>query len=110
MPKHLTLEWHIGALTRALDALEEDLLEASDEEILQVATDLGMNPAMRGSAAFQGLKFPAQPKIADFFNLDAWNLDAARRVASLNLVDVRAQPTKKQVSPLPTARKETRSK
>jgi hypothetical protein len=45
------------ALERILVALERELLEATDEEILDAAKDLGMNPAMRGSAAFFGLKY-----------------------------------------------------
>jgi hypothetical protein len=38
-----------------LAALERELIEATDEEILEAASDLGMNPAMRGSAAFFGV-------------------------------------------------------
>jgi hypothetical protein len=38
-----------------LAALERDLLEATDEEILEAAGDLGMNPVMKGSAAFFGV-------------------------------------------------------
>jgi hypothetical protein len=34
---------------------------------MAAAADLGMNPAMRGSAAFAGLKYPANPRYADFF-------------------------------------------
>lgn len=40
---------------RLLAALERELLEATDEEILEAARDLGMNPAMKGSAAFFGV-------------------------------------------------------
>lgn len=40
---------------RLLTALERELLEATDEEILSAAGDLGMNPAMKGSAAFFGV-------------------------------------------------------
>lgn len=42
-------------LERLLIALERDLIEATDEEILQAASDLRMNPEMKGSAAFIGL-------------------------------------------------------
>ena len=38
-----------------LVALERDLLDATDEEILAAAKELGMNPAMKGSAAFFGV-------------------------------------------------------
>jgi hypothetical protein len=59
-------------LGRILDALECELIEASDAEILEAAQDLGMNPAMRGSAAFFGLKYPAPgPRFEDFFALPA---------------------------------------
>ena len=47
----------------------QELLEASDEEIIAAATDLGMNPLMKGSAAFAGLKYPSRPQLADFFEL-----------------------------------------
>lgn len=40
---------------RLLAALERELIEATDEEILEAASDLGMNPAMKGSAAFFGV-------------------------------------------------------
>jgi len=42
-------------LERLLLDLERDLTEATDEEILAAARELGMNPAMRGSAAFFGV-------------------------------------------------------
>jgi hypothetical protein len=47
MPKTLAPEWPVRALTRVLDGLEKDLLEVPDEEILQAAKDLGMNPERR---------------------------------------------------------------
>lgn len=40
---------------RLLAALEQELIAATDEEILEAASDLGMNPAMKGSAAFFGV-------------------------------------------------------
>jgi hypothetical protein len=48
----------ITALDRVLDGLAEELIAASDEEILAAARELGMDPGMRGSAAFLGLKYP----------------------------------------------------
>jgi hypothetical protein len=45
-----------AALGRILDQLDRELIEASDEDILEAARDLGMNPMMKGSAAFLGLK------------------------------------------------------
>ena len=59
------------ALTRILEALGQELLDASEEEIMAAAKDLGMDPTMRGSAAFAGLKYPATPQLSDFFDLDA---------------------------------------
>ena len=54
---------------RVLQALEQELLDASDEEIIAAATDLGMNPQMKGSALFAGLKYPARLQLSDFFEL-----------------------------------------
>jgi hypothetical protein len=59
----------VAALERILEALGEELIESSDEELLQAAHDLGMDPTMRGSAAFIGLKHPALWKRSDFFEL-----------------------------------------
>jgi hypothetical protein len=61
------------SLSRLLEALEQELIDASDEEIMAAAADLGMNPAMKGSAAFAGLKYPASLRFSDFFyDTDAW--------------------------------------
>lgn len=50
---------------RLLAALQQELIAATDEEILEAASDLGMNPAMKGSAAFFGVTIsldrPFQP-------------------------------------------------
>jgi hypothetical protein len=59
-----------AALTRLIEAFEQELIEASDEEIMQAAKDLGMNPQMQGSAAFAGLKYRSQVRLADFYDLD----------------------------------------
>jgi len=60
-----------AALGRILDQLDRELMEASDEDILEAARDLGMNPMMKGSAAFLGLRVPAMAQFADFFDSDA---------------------------------------
>lgn len=57
-------------LARLLVALESELLGASDEEVLEAARDLGMDPGMKGSAASAGLKYFSQPRLSDFFELD----------------------------------------
>lgn len=57
-----------GRLERLLAALERELIEATDEEILDAAGDIGMNPLMKGSAAFFGITvarsalWPADPR------------------------------------------------
>jgi hypothetical protein len=43
------------AFEEMLTLLERDLLEATDEDILAAAKELGMDPAMKGSAAFFGV-------------------------------------------------------
>ena len=48
------------ALARILESLEQELMRASDEEILEAARDLGMKPWMKGSAAFLGLTYFAK--------------------------------------------------
>jgi hypothetical protein len=47
------------ALERLLIALERDVIDATDEELLTAARELGMNPSMKGSAAFFGVTRPA---------------------------------------------------
>jgi hypothetical protein len=60
-----------AALDRLLVALGQELIDSSDEEIMEAARDLGMDPKMRESAAFAGLKYPARPQLSDFFDLEA---------------------------------------
>ena len=43
------------ALERLLAALERELLDAADAEILAAAKELGMDPTMKGSSAFSGV-------------------------------------------------------
>jgi len=69
-----------AALTRLLEALEQDLLDASDEEVMQAAKDLGMDPTMKGSAAFAGIRYRTKPRLSDFFDLDR-SLPESRRTA-----------------------------
>ncbi len=61
------------ALERVLDALAQELIEVCDEEILETAKDLGMNLAMKESAAFAGVTYAARMRAADFFDLDTRN-------------------------------------
>ena len=46
------------SLERLLLALESELLEAPEEEMLAAAAELGINPAIKGSAAFFGVTVP----------------------------------------------------
>ena len=71
MRTKLTQSTPAAALGRILDQLDRELIEASDEDILEAARDLGMNPLMKGSAAFLGLRVPAMAQFADFFDGDA---------------------------------------
>ena len=48
---------------RLLAALEQELIAATDEEILDAAGDLGMNPLMKGSSAFFGVTVGARPSL-----------------------------------------------
>ena len=68
MRKKLTRSTPAAALGRILDQLDRELIEASDADILEAARDLGMNPMMKGSAAFLGLHCFS---LAEFFDSDA---------------------------------------
>jgi hypothetical protein len=57
-------------LTRLLEALGEELIDAADEELLAAAAELGMKPMMKGSAAFMGLKFSSAHRLSDYFDLE----------------------------------------
>lgn len=46
------------AFERLLLILERELIDARDDEILEAARELGMNPHMRGSSAFFGVTTP----------------------------------------------------
>ena len=56
-------------LERILAALEAGLIAATDDEIMQAAKDLGMNPAMKGSAAFGDIRELLVPRQ---FRVDRW--------------------------------------
>ena len=61
-------------LERLIHGLEQELLAAPDEEFVAGARDLGMNPDMKGSAAFMGVK-----------NMSPQILDALRRAYAEHL-------------------------
>ena len=88
MRTKLTLTTPAAALGRILDHLDRELIEASDEEVLEAARDLGMNPLMKGSAAFLGLQCFS---FAEFFDSDVLkNLllerSAAQKSAAAQLI------------------------
>ena len=56
-------------LDRVLVALEQELLEASEEEIRDAAKELRMNLDMKGAIAFMGLRFPMRMELEDVFDL-----------------------------------------
>jgi hypothetical protein len=56
-----------ATLERVIDLLASELISVSDEEILDAAKELGMDPLMKGSAAFIGLRHPQIADLADFF-------------------------------------------
>ena|SRR5271157_3603280 len=70
-----------AVLARILEAFGQELIDASDEEIMAAAKDLGMDPQIKGSGAFAGLTFPAKWQLSDFFNVDAINQRIAREAA-----------------------------
>jgi hypothetical protein len=66
MRTKLTITEPQAALDRVLDALAQELIDVSEDEILAAAKDLGMNPMMKGSAAFLGLRIPPIADLADW--------------------------------------------
>ena len=68
MPAKVTQLFPETALERILEALERELVEATDAEILEAAHDLGMKPEMQGSAAFLGLRYPGTRRREEFFD------------------------------------------
>jgi hypothetical protein len=69
----------VAVLSRILEGLEQELIDATDEEILEAAKDLGMKPLMRGSAAFAGVTCPTRWQVSDFFDVtDAREQAAAK--------------------------------
>jgi hypothetical protein len=52
-----------SALERLLLALEQELLDATDEEVFAAARELGMNPSMKGSSAFFGVTILVRPMV-----------------------------------------------
>jgi hypothetical protein len=53
-------------------------------EVIGAAHSLGMNPHMKGSAAFAGLKYSGKPQMSDFFG---YYVNPSSDVLSLQLPD-----------------------
>jgi hypothetical protein len=66
MRTRLTITRPQAALDRLLDALAQELVDVSDDEILEAAKELGMNPLMKGSAAFLGLRIAPVADLAEW--------------------------------------------
>ena len=69
MHTKMTVLRSVAAFERVLEDLAQELIESTDEELLEAARDLGMDPTMRESAAFAGVKYPATPQLSDFFEM-----------------------------------------
>lgn len=83
------------ALMRVLDAMAQDAIDASDEEITQAATDLRMDITSRHSAAFAGLTYFARPQLADFFDIEAPPRLSAPRIVGDRLKEPRLSTQRK---------------
>jgi hypothetical protein len=55
---------------RVLDALAQEAIDASDEDIAEAAADLRMDLDRQGSSAFAGLTYFARPQLLDFFDVE----------------------------------------
>jgi hypothetical protein len=90
MRTKLTITEPQAALDRLLDALANELIEVSDDEILGAAKELGMNPMMKGSAAFLGLRVAPVADLAEwteFFEAPAESKHKARRARRLPSIE-----------------------
>lgn len=104
------------ALARILDAFAQELADATDEEVLAAAQDLGMNPGMRGSAAFAGLFYPnpGHLQLSDFFDLEALKrlpaIAGRDRVFSERAVKLKSRSRRSSRPRLSTERKPSNGK
>jgi hypothetical protein len=71
-------------LARILEAFGQELIKASDQEIMEAAQELGMDPHMKGSAAYAGLTFPTKWQQSDFFDAEAIQQHFAGETAKRN--------------------------
>jgi hypothetical protein len=71
MSRQVTPPTNERRLQRLFVALESELLQASDEEVRQAASDLGIKPDMKGSIAWMGILFPGKIPRDVMVNIDA---------------------------------------
>ena len=71
MQKQLRGDAAHTALSRVLEFFEAEISEASDEEVLEAAAELRMNPRMKGSIAFAGVTFSEGLRHSLFSGFDA---------------------------------------
>jgi hypothetical protein len=50
--------------------LAQEAIEASDEDLREAASDLGMDLTSKGSSAFAGLTHFARPQLSEFFDVE----------------------------------------
>jgi hypothetical protein len=94
-----------AVLTRILEAFGQELIDASDEEITEMAKDLGMDLQMKGSGAFAGLTFPAKWQLSDFFDVEALQQRMAREAAERTANAVSTHPKSKAARSIRSALK-----
>jgi hypothetical protein len=75
-------------LEKVIHGLERELLEATDEEFLAGARDLGMKPEMKGSAAFIGVKNLSPQLLAALRSAYAEQLQRSAEAAADEDVDL----------------------
>ncbi len=95
------------ALMRILDALAQEVIEASDEELTEAATDLRMDLNTRESAAFAGLTYFARPQLSEFFDVEvSRRLQApSERISGIPPAEPDGGQRHSKRSQIPTAKK-----
>jgi hypothetical protein len=98
------------ALMRVLDALVQEAIEASDEEITGAATDLRMDLHKSESAAFAGLTYFARPQPSDFFDVEQFTSFqvSAGRIARDPSLEPKIRQRRSKRRQIPSARKAPR--
>lgn len=82
MQPKINLAWVEASLSRILDAFEQEILEAPEEEIIEAAEELGMEPEMKGSAAFIGLKYAFGIRGEGICEMHSWSSALDERMTS----------------------------